>query len=160
MDQQAMRETLIGLLDGGQAHVTFEDATADLPVDARGKRIAHVPHTPWHLVEHMRLCQKDILEYAIDPNWQSPPWPTDYWPNEKAPPDNAAWDASIADFLNDLKRLRDLVADAKTDLLSPIPHGLDASHTIARQAMLAADHNAYHIGQLIIVRRGLGQWDD
>jgi uncharacterized damage-inducible protein DinB len=155
---QPLRDTLAALLDGGQAHVTFDAAVADLPPKARGQRIEGLPHTAWRLVEHMRLCQKDILEYALDPDWQSPPWPTGYWPEGDAPPSGKAWQSAIADFRRDLARLRALVLDPAADLLSPIPHGLDASHTIARQAMLAADHNAYHLGQLITLRRALGQW--
>jgi len=157
--RDALRDTLAGLLDGGQAHVTFEAAVADLPASKRGERAPGTPHTPWRLVEHMRLCQQDILEYALDPAWQSPPWPDGFWPAGDAPPDETAWDAAIDGFLNDLARLRDRVIDPATDLLSPIPHGLDASHNLARQAMLAADHNAYHIGQLVLVRRAIGEWD-
>jgi uncharacterized damage-inducible protein DinB len=160
MNDQALRHTLADLLDGGQAHVTFEQAVAELPPKARGQRIDAVPHTPWRLVEHMRLCQKDILEYAVNRHWQSPPWPEGYWPAGDAPPRKSAWQDAINDFLQDLARLRARVTDPDTDLLAPLPHGLDRSHTIARQAMLAADHNAYHLGQLIVVRRGLGQWDD
>ena len=160
MDPQALRDTLTALLDGGQAHITFDDATADLPAKARGQAIAGLPHTPWRLVEHMRLCQQDILEYALDPDWQSPPWPEGYWPESDAPPGAEAWDESLIDFRNDHARLRALVADPTTDLLAPIPHGLAASHNIARQAMLAADHNAYHLGQLVLLRRAIGHWDE
>ena len=161
-DQQPIRDQLIALLDGRQAHATFDDAVADLPPDARGRRASagggEVDHTAWRLVEHLRLAQHDILEYVRNPDWRSPPWPEGFWPDGDAPPSDEAWDRSLAAFRADLTALRDLVADASNDLLASMPHAEDPSHTLMRQAMLTADHNAYHIGQLVYLRRALGVW--
>jgi len=156
-DQQ-LREHLLELLDGGHAHLDFEAAVADLPVEARGARPPGLPHTPWRLVEHMRIALWDILQFCRDPGHVSPEFPGGYWPEGDAPPDPGAWDRSVDSFRVDLKAMRDLVADPATDLFAPIRHG--QGQTILREALLAADHNAYHLGQLVTVRRLLGAWHD
>jgi uncharacterized damage-inducible protein DinB len=156
---QALREMLLGQLDGGQAHLLIEQALAAFPPQARGQRVGAVPHTAWRLLEHMRLCQRDILEYTRDAAWQSPPWPDGFWPEGDAPPNRAAWDGSVEQFFADQAAMRALVADPQTDLLQPLPHGEAASHNVARQAMLLVDHNAYHLGQLVMLARALGVWD-
>lgn len=153
-----LREHLIDLLGGGHAHVGFERAVADLDPALRGARVAGLPHTPWRLLEHMRIAQWDILEFSVRPGHVSPEFPGGYWPQGDAPPDPAAWDRSVASFQSDLKAMMDLVADPATDLYAPIPHG--QGQTILREALLVADHNAYHLGQLVTVRRLLGAWDD
>jgi hypothetical protein len=158
-EQQRLRHHALELLRGGGAHLDFDSAVRGLPKGARGKRPPGQPHTPWRLVEHMRLAQRDILEFCRDPRHQSPPWPEGYWPEGDGPPTAAAWERSVRDFRRDLERMQELVANPKTDLLAPIPHG-DGEKTILREAMLLADHNAYHLGQLIIVRRLLGAWKD
>ena len=155
---QALREHLLYVLRGGGAHVHFDAAVADLPVGLRGARVKDVPHTPWRLLEHMRLAQWDILEFSRNPRHVSPPWPGGYWPEGDGPPDPAAWDGSVAAFRADLQAVQDLVANPATDLFAPIPHG--DGQTILREALLVADHNAYHLGQLIVVRRLLGAWPD
>lgn len=156
-DSDPLRKHLVELLDGGQAHLDFEAAVAGLPVAARGARPAGLPHTPWRLLEHMRIAQWDILHFSIDPQHVSPGFPAGYWPDGDAPPDPAAWDRSVAAFRADLRAMKELVTDPKTDLFAPIPHG--QGQTILREALLVADHNSYHIGQLIAVRRLLGAWD-
>ena len=156
-DQQ-LREHLLELLDGGHAHLDFEAAVADLPVEARGARPPGLPHTPWRLVEHMRIALWDILQFCRDPGHVSPEFPSGYWPEGDAPPDPGAWDRSVDSFRADLKAMRDLVANPATDLFASIPHG--QGQTILREALLAADHNAYHLGQLVTVRRLLGAWHD
>ncbi len=152
----ALREHVLYLLRGGGAHLDFEAAIADLPPGLRGGKVPGVPHTPWRLLEHLRICQWDILEFSRNPRHKSPPFPEGYWPAGDAPPDPAAWDNSVAAFRADLQAMQDLVADPKTDLFTPLPHG--QGQTILREALLVADHNAYHLGQLVVVRRLLGAW--
>jgi hypothetical protein len=153
-----LREQLVDLLSGGNAHLDFEKATANLPIKLRGARPPGLPHTPWRLVEHMRIAQWDILRFSIDPHHTSPEFPDGYWPAGDAPPDPGAWDRSIVAFQADLQAVKDLVADPKTGLFTPLPHG--QGETILREALLVADHNAYHLGQLVTVRRLLGAWRD
>lgn len=155
---KALREHVLYLLRDGGAHLAFDAAFADLPPKLRGAKPAGVPHSPWRLLEHMRIAQWDILEFSRNPKHVSPSFPDGYWPEGDAPPDDAAWEQSIARFRADLKAMHDLVADPATDLCARIPHG--DGQTILREALLIADHNAYHLGQLIIVRRALGAWVD
>jgi DinB superfamily len=153
-----LREHLLALLRGEGAHLDFESAIADLPEKLRGARPSGLPHTPWRLVEHMRIAQWDILKFSIDPHHVSPEFPDGYWPIGDAPPDPSAWDQTIAAFRTDLEAMQRLVADPATDLFAPIPGG--QGQTILREALLVADHNAYHLGQLVVVRRLLGAWHD
>ncbi len=155
---QALREHLLYLLRGGGAHLHFDQAVADLPAKLRGMRPAGLPHSPWRLLEHMRICQWDILEFSRNPRHVSPQFPDGYWPQGDAPPEAAAWDRAVAAFRSDLKAMEDLVANPATDLFAKIPHG--DGQTILREALLVADHNAYHLGQLVVVRRLLGAWKD
>jgi hypothetical protein len=154
--EKALREHLLYLLRGGGAHLDFEAAIAGLPAALRGAKAAGVPHSPWRLLEHMRIAQWDILEFSRNRRHVSPPFPDGYWPASDAPPDAAAWDRSVAAFRADLQAMQDLVADPATDLFTPIPHG--EGQTILREALLVADHNAYHLGQLVMLRRVLGAW--
>ncbi len=155
---QGLREHLLYLLRGGGAHLSFDAAIADLPVPLRGAKPAGVPHTPWRLLEHLRIAQWDILEFSRDPKHVSPKFPEGYWPPTDAPPDDAAWERSVAGFRADLQAMCDLVADPHTDLFARIPHG--EGQTILREALLVGDHNAYHLGQLVVVRRALGAWPE
>jgi DinB superfamily len=156
-DQTArLREHLLYLLKGGGAHLDFDKAIAGLPAELRGAKPPGVPHTPWRLLEHLRIAQWDILEFTRNPRHVSPPWPEGYWLAGDAPPDDGAWDRSVAAFRADLRALQDLVADPATDLFTPLPHG--EGQTALREALLVADHNAYHLGQLVVVRRLLGAW--
>jgi hypothetical protein len=158
-DQTAsLRENLLELLKGGGAHLDFEKAIAGLPTTLRGAKTTGVPHTPWRLLEHLRIAQRDILEFTRNPQHRSPPWPEGYWPAGDAPPDNLAWDRSVAAFRADLQAMQDLVADPSTDLFTPLPHG--DGQTTLREALLVADHNAYHLGQLVVIRRLLGAWEE
>ncbi len=153
---QVLREHLLYLLRGSGAHLDFEAAIAGLPAELRGARPAGMPHTPWRLLEHMRIAQWDILEFSRNPRHVSPKFPDGYWPKGDAPPDEAAWDRSAAAFRADLRAMQALVADTATDLYTPIPHG--DGQTLLREALLVADHNSYHLGQLVVVRRALGAW--
>jgi len=155
---QALRKHLVELMQGGNAHLNFESAVADLPVELHGAKPAGVPHSPWRLVEHMRIAQWDILEFSRNARHVSPKVPEGYWPPGDAPPSAAAWDQTVAAFEADLQTMCDLVSAPQTDLFARIPHG--NGQTILREALLVADHNAYHLGQLIVVRRALGAWPE
>ncbi len=155
-DDRALRDHVLYLLGGGGAHVDFEKAIAGLPAELRGVKPANLPFTAWRLLEHMRIAQWDIVEFSIDAKHVSPAWPDGYWPQGDAPPSNAAWKKSVQEFRHDLKRMQELVANPRTDLYARIPHG--DGQTILREALLVADHNAYHLGELVVLRRLLGAW--
>jgi DinB superfamily len=157
-NDKALREHVDYLLQGGGAHVKFDEVIADVPVKLRGQKPAGIPHSLWMLLEHLRLAQWDILEFSRNPEHVSPQWPKGYWPKTEAPPKPDAWNASLKKFQQDLKAMRDLVKDPKIDLFAKIPWG--DSHTILREALLVADHNAYHLGQMLDVRRLLGAWPE
>ncbi len=139
------------------AHIGFDKAVAGLPAKLRGAKPKGAPHSPWELVEHLRIAQSDIMEFSRNSKHVSPAWPAGYWPKSPAPPSAAAWNQSVRKFRADLKAMAKLVADPKTDLFAPIPHG--DGQTILREALLVADHNSHHIGQLILLRRMLGAWE-
>ena len=141
----SLREHLLSLLTGGNAHADFDRAVEHIPAELRGKIPKGAEHSPWELLEHLRIAQWDILEFSRNPDHKSPDFPTGYWPAAPAPADHKAWDDSVRAFRNDLKAFCDLVADDSTDLFARIPHG--DGQTILREALLAADHNAYHLGQ-------------
>jgi hypothetical protein len=151
-----LREQLVKLLTGSEAHADFEAAVKNFPEILRGKKPEGAEHSPWQLLEHLRIAQWDILEYAINAKHKSPEWPEGYWPASPAPASAKEWDESVRSFRSDLKRLCDLVSAESTDLYAKIPHG--EGQTILRQALLTADHNAYHIGQLVLARKLLGTW--
>ena len=151
-----LRQHLVELLSGGQAHATFDAAVKNLPAALRGKRPKGVEHSPWEVLEHLRIAQWDILDFTRNPNYQHLPWPEGYWPATAAPPDEKAWDKSVRAFRRDLKAISDLVANPATDLYAKIPHG--NGQTILREALLVADHNAYHLGEMVLLRRQLGAW--
>jgi hypothetical protein len=153
-----LREHLLYLLQGGGAHVSFDKAVADIPPNLRGRTVPPAPHTPWRLLEHMRIAQWDILEFSRNPKHVSPPWPDGYWPSGDAPLDDGAWDRAVESFRSDVAGMCALVADPATDLFASIAHG--DGQTILREALLVADHNAYHLGQLVVVRRLLGCWPE
>jgi hypothetical protein len=152
----ALRQHVLSLLTGGHAHAGFEAAIKNLPAGLRGKRPKGAEHSPWEIVEHMRIAQWDILEFSRNPSHQSPAWPEGYWPSIAAQPNEMAWDKSVRAFRRDLKSMCALVEEASTDLYARIPHG--DGQTILREALLLADHNAYHLGELVLVRRLLGAW--
>jgi len=157
MDETAeLRKHVIYLLNEGGAHVTFDAAVARFPAAARGKKPKGAPHTAWQLVEHMRIAQWDILEFSRNAAHVSPEFPEGHWPKSESPPTDRAWNESLRRFRADLEAMTALVSDPKTDLLARIPHG--DGQTILREALLVADHNAYHLGQLVILRRLLGTW--
>ena len=156
-NEKALRDDVLLLLGGGRAHVSFENAVANLPEDLRGKKPRGVPYSPWQQLEHMRICQWDILEYIRNPKHVSPEWPDGYWPKEAAPARNA-WAKSVKAFQADRQALLDMAADSSTDLLARTPADPDGP-TILHELLLVADHNAYHLGQLLLLRRLLGAWE-
>ena len=148
-----VREQVIKLLRGGQAHLTLDDVLKDFPAKLRAVKPKSAPHSAWQLVEHMRLALWDILEFSRDAKHVSPPWPEGYWPKDERPPTDAAWKKSIAAIQRDIAAMEKLVENPKTDLYTKIPHG--TGQNILREALLVADHNAYHVGQLMFLRRML-----
>jgi uncharacterized damage-inducible protein DinB len=155
---KVLREHVIDLLDGGGAHVKFDEVVADIPPQLLRQKPARLPHSLWMLLEHLRIVQRDILDFSHNPEYVSPKWPEGYWPKTEAPPSPAAWTASVKQFRKDLKAMKDLVKDPETDLFAKIPWG--DGQTVLREALLLADHNAYHLGQMLDVRRLLGAWPE
>jgi uncharacterized damage-inducible protein DinB len=151
-----LRQHLINLMTARQAHVTLDDALRDLPAQLRGERPQGMPYSPWELVEHLRVAQHDILDFCRNPDYEQPAWPDDYWPDAPAPDSEEAWRESAAQIRRDLESMCGLVRNPDLDLYAEIPHG--NGQTYLREAMLVADHNAYHVGQLVAVRRLLGAW--
>jgi hypothetical protein len=154
----SLRQHLTYLLKGGGAHATFDDVIGGIPAKLRGQKPAGMAHSPWMLLEHLRLAQWDILEFSRNRKHVSPDFPHGYWPVTDAPPSAAAWSASITSFHKDLKSMQNLVANQKTDLYARIPWG--SGQSLLREALLMADHNAYHLGQLVDLRRLLGAWSE
>ena len=153
-----LRQHLIDLLQGGGAHLKVADAISGFPAQLRGQKAADLPHSAWMLLEHLRIAQWDILEFSRNRKHTSPDWPEGYWPPSDAPSSAAQWNASIKKFRADLKAMQDLVKNPKIDLFAKIPWG--DGQTILREALLLADHNAYHLGQIVDVRRALGAWPE
>jgi len=151
---KALRDHVIFVLRGGGAHVGFDDTLRDWPLQFAGIKVAKFPHTAWMLLEHIRLAQWDILEFSRNSKYVSPKWPEGYWPESVGPPNEAAWKASMDACRNEMDAMDRLVADPKVDLYAEIPWG--DGQTILREALLMADHNAYHLGQLMMLRKSLG----
>jgi hypothetical protein len=157
MDQiSSLRAELDRVLSGHGAHADFDSAVRDFPAALRGIRPQGVAHSAWEILEHIRIAQWDMLEFSRDASHVSPKWPGGYWPADPAPGNPAAWDHSVKLIHRDLTAMRKLVADPNTDLFAPIAHG--EGQTLLREALQMADHNAYHVGELILLRRVLGAW--
>jgi len=156
MDEEKLREQLVVSLSGRGAHAPFEKVVGGFPVELAGRRLAGLPHTAWQLLYHLWIAQWDILEFVRNPAHESPPWPQGYWPQEPAPPKDSDWQETVKKFHAELKAIIELVREVKTNLLSPIPHG--DGQTLLREALLVIDHNAYHLGQLVDVRKALDAW--
>jgi hypothetical protein len=155
-NDQALRKHLLELLDGAHAHASFDKVIGNFPAKLRGEIPKGLPHSAWMLLEHIRVAQWDILDFSRNPKYKEMTWPDDYWPKSPAPPSEAAWDKSVKSFHDDLAAMKKLVEDPKTNLLAKIHWG--DGQTLLREAMLVADHNSHHLGQLIDVRRLLGAW--
>lgn len=151
-----LRQQLLALLEGGHAHMPLDDAVADFPPEHFNTRPPHIPYTPWHLLEHIRIAQWDILEFVRNPDYVSPPWPEGYWPPRDAQADEAAWNGTLAAIRADLEALKAMVRDPATDLTADLPHA--PGYTLLREVLLVADHSAYHIGEFAILRQVMGTW--
>jgi hypothetical protein len=155
----AVREQLLALLRGGNAHTRLEQVVDGFPPKARGTVPAGLPYSAWQLLEHIRLAQQDIVLFSMnyDGTYQSPDWPSGYWPRQAAPPDSKAWDNSVRQIVAGRKRFEKLITNPDSDLFTPFPWG--DGQNLLREAMLIADHNAYHLGQLVVLRRLLNIWE-
>lgn len=151
-----LRQQLAKAIDSHEAHADFAAAVADFPAELRGRVPQGLPYSAWQLLEHIRIALWDIVEFCRNAEHESPEWPVGYWPEAAAPPNAAAWERSVKSVQEYLEAMRKLIADPKRDLFAPIPHG--SGQTLLREALLIADHNAYHIGQLVVVRKALGTW--
>ena len=158
-DNDTLQNELLRMLQGGGAHADFDTAIAKLPKKCRGATVKGIPYTIWRILQHMRLSQRDLLDYIKNPDYVEPSWPEDYWPQEKSPPSSAAWDKSVEQFRCDLQEVMELVKNPKTKILETIPH-IRNGPPILREILLVADHNSYHIGQIILLRGLLGVWKD
>jgi hypothetical protein len=154
--QKSLPEHLVELLTEGHAHIDFESAVKDWPADMQGKKPEGAAHTPWEVLEHMRIAQWDILEFTRNPKHVSPEFPAGYWPKTQSPPDNKAWNKTLVAFRTDLKAMVKIVQNNKMDFFTPLARG--DGQTVLREVLLVADHNAYHLGELLLLRRQLGAW--
>ena len=154
MNEQILRQQLDAQLVGGQAYMPLDRAIREFPWNLSGQAVEPLRHTAWEILEHMRIAQWDILNFTLDPGHVTPPWPDEHWPKAKAPANEAAWEGSVETFFEELAAVRALAADPDTNLFDPIPHG--KGQTVLREILLVADHNAYHLGQFLLIRRALG----
>jgi DinB superfamily len=151
-----LRVQLAKVIDWNEAHADFHAAVEDFPAELRGRVPEGFPYSAWQLLEHIRLALWDILEFSRDARHKSPKWPEGYWPKTAEPPSHDAWDKSVKAVIEHLDNMRELITDPSRDLFAPLPHG--TGQTLLREALLVGDHNAYHLGQLVLVRRALGAW--
>ncbi|HTW24908.1 MAG TPA: DinB family protein [Candidatus Baltobacteraceae bacterium] len=158
MNEKVLRDSLRSFLDWHEAHADFKTAFKNVPAKCRGIRPPGCPHSLWELLEHMRIATHDILEFSRDAKHRSPDWPSGYWPSKPEPPSTAAWDKSVKALYRDLEEMGAFVTSRGTELFVPIPHG--SGQTVLREALLIADHNAYHLGQFVLVRQLLGCWPE
>jgi hypothetical protein len=151
-----LREQLARLLEWKEAHAGFDKAVDGLPFELQGRIPPGFVHSAWQQLEHLRLAQEDILDFSVNPNYAQKQWPQDYWPKDPAPPDAGAWDRSVVQYRRDRSKMQALARDGSIDLLARIPHG--SGQTYLREILLVADHAAYHVGQLVALRKALGAW--
>lgn len=151
-----LRKHLAALVHWKDAHVDFDAAVKGIPARCRGVQPPGLPYSPWQLLEHIRLAQADILDFCLNPSYFAPKWPDDYWPSSPTPPDSRAWQMSVSSYRADLRSLGILLDDPAIDVYSEIPHG--QGQTYLREILLIADHTAFHLGEIVVVRRLLGVW--
>ncbi|MDX1673057.1 MAG: DinB family protein [Balneolaceae bacterium] len=155
-DQSKVREHLLEQLRGKNAHIDLQRAVKDIPFKDIGRRPQGLPYSVWEQVEHIRISQYDIVQFSLDPEYDSPSWPEGYWPANASPPSQERWEEALQAIEEDHRRMIELVEDSDNDLFKPFPHG--DGQTLFREAMLIVDHNAYHVGQIVVIRRLLGNW--
>lgn len=155
-NDKQLRQQLMKMIDWHEAHVDLQAAVNDLAPELRGRVPEGLPYSAWQLLEHIRLALWDIVEFSRDAGHKSPEWPEGYWPKSAAPPDPGAWDKSVKAIQGHVEEIRKLIGEPNRDLLAPLPHG--SGQTLFRQVVLIIDHNAYHVGQLVLVRKALGAW--
>ena len=155
-DDSVIRQQILQLIDGRNAHLSFDDAVDRFPIERINEQPPYVPYTPWHIVEHLRISQWDILEFVRDPDHQSPSWPAGYWPDPAAVADRSQWIDSLDGFRSDLAAVKEFVQDLSVDLSAELPHA--PGYTYIREFLLVADHNAYHVGEFAILRQIMGAW--
>ena len=153
MSESILRDQLIAQLEGGQAYLPVADIFEGFPIEQAGVRIDGIRHTPWELLEHLRIAQWDILFFTLDPNHVTPTWPQEHWPTAEGPDSDEDWNISVSVFLSELDQVKALARDPKTPLFEKIPHG--SGQTYLREILLVADHNAHHLGQLLMLRRAV-----
>jgi hypothetical protein len=151
-----LRAELVFQLNGGNAHAPLEKVVAKLPIDLQGTVPSGLPYSAWQLLEHIRLALADMLDFCTNPKYKAMKWPDDYWPKSSGPASAKAWDASVKEIQSDLKKFGKLISDPKNDLFAPFPWG--DGQTLFHEACLIIDHNAYHLGEIVMVRRLLGAW--
>jgi hypothetical protein len=151
-----LRDQVAKFLDWGEAHVDFDTAVKGIPTKLRGVRPRGVPYSLWQIVEHIRLAQEDILDFCVNPKYRAKKWPADYWPSAPKPPNSRAWAASVAAVRRDRRKVERLARNSRVDLHAKIPHG--KGQTYLREILLVADHEAYHVGEIVLLRRMLGIW--
>jgi hypothetical protein len=156
MDDSVLRASLVKLLRGGNAYVKARKALDGVRPDLRTRNAGEGLHSIWEELEHIRIAQEDILQFTIDANWRSPKWPDGYWPSPDKAVTDEMWSASVAGFFSDIEKMIALVEDSDVDLTAKIPHG--EGQTYLREVLLVADHNAYHLGQIVQTRKALGDW--
>jgi uncharacterized damage-inducible protein DinB len=154
VSDQNLRQHALDALAAKNAHIMFDDVVADFPAEHRGTKVAGVAHSAWQLLEHLRICQWDILEFSRNPEHVSPTYPDGYWPDDEAPPNDQAWEQSVTQFRKDIEAMQALLAADDADLTAPIPHG--DGQTLLREALVLAKHNSYHLGQLAMIKRLVG----
>ena len=155
-NDDVLRGELLTLIDGRGAHMPFDSAVADFPIEAINRRPPNVPYTPWHIVEHLRRTQRDILDYVRDRAYLAPNWPEDYWPERFAETSVDGWQQTVDGFVADRKAIEAILLDGSTELSAPLPQ--TPGHTIVREVRLLINHNAYHIGEFAILRQVMGTW--
>ncbi len=154
--EDLVRKELLALLTGDNAHMTFEEAVDEFPLSGINGKMPNMPYSAWHILEHMRRAQEDIVWFIQDPDYVSPPWPEAFFPSPAETIDAAGWEESVRGFLKDRAVLEEMARDRQTDLYGPVPHA--KTYTIYREILLAADHNAYHTGELALIRQVLQAW--
>lgn len=157
-EDRALRKTLVEFLRGASAHAELKTVVDDFPAELRGKKLKGMPHSPWQLLEHMRIALHDLLDFSTNSHYEAMKWPDDYWPKEAAPPDDDAWDQSVRAVKKDVADFEKLVGDPESNLYAEIPWG--DGQTLLREVLLAGQHNSYHLGQLVVLRRELGAWKE